>query len=481
MQDQKLSGALQENILTLLVFSDEYSSIIRNSITPNLFESAVFRDIASQAIDFIDQFGTSIKEHLPDSLEHILEGSDKRKATSYSRVMDNLYLAKDSINGKYVINQLNGFIRQQNIKNAIVKAVASIENGEIDQAEVDLQYGLNKQIVTFTPGISLGDASQSLKFFDSATEGIQLGIKTLDDRGITPAPGEMFLVIAPAKKGKSWALVHIGKMALLQRKKVLVITLEMSEYKYAQRFIQSFFAIGKREANVKTPQFVTDSLGRLVDIEIETIVRPTLNDPGIRAELASRLTREFKYRPPLMIKQFPTGSLTIPALKAYLDGLERFHKFVPDVLIIDYPDLMEMDSKNLRIDTGRIYKDLRGIAVSRNLALVAASQGNREAATSKLVTGEMASEDYSKIATADNVITYSQTLQEKALGLARIFVSQGRNDEDKFVSLITQSYATGQFCLDSTLMLSDYWDFVENLSAPRSRRGKRDDDEEQEE
>jgi hypothetical protein len=113
--------------------------------------------------------------------------------------------------------------------------------------------------------------------------------------------------------------------------------------------------------------------------------------------------------------------------------------------------------------------------------LVAASQGNREAATSKLVTGEMASEDYSKIATADNVITYSQTLQEKALGLARIFVSQGRNDEDKFVSLITQSYATGQFCLDSTLMLSDYWDFVENLSAPRSRRGKRDDDEEQEE
>jgi predicted PP-loop superfamily ATPase len=190
----------------------------------------------------------------------------------------------------------------------------------------------------------------------------------------------------------------------------------------------------------------------------------------------NKINKDFKNRPPLMIKQFPTGSLSVAAYKAYLDGLERFHKFIPDVVILDYPDLFEMDSKNIRTETGRVYRELRGIAVARNHALVVASQGNRDSATSKLVTGEQASEDYSKIATADNVITYSQTMEEKALGLARLFVSQGRNDEDKFISLISQSYGTGQFCLNSTLMLSDYWDFVEALSAPRSKRKNSEDD-----
>jgi replicative DNA helicase len=143
-------------------------------------------------------------------------------------------------------------------------------------------------------------------------------------------------------------------------------------------------------------------------------------------------------------------------LRAYLDGLERFHKIIPDVIILDYPDLMDIDGNQLRVDTGKIYKDLRGIAVSKNLAMVVASQGNRTSASAKMVTDSMVAEDYSKIATADNVLTYSQTPQEHKLGLARLFVSNGRNDEDKFVVLISQSYTTGQFCLDSALMSSAY-------------------------
>jgi hypothetical protein len=44
-------------------------------------------------------------------------------------------------------------------------------------------------------------------------------------------------------------------------------------------------------------------------------------------------------------------------LNAYLDGLERFHKITPDIIAVDYPDLMAIDSKNMRIDIGRTFAD----------------------------------------------------------------------------------------------------------------------------
>ena len=70
--DDRLSGALAENILVLLCFSDE-AKMIRSCITPNLWESAVYRDVCAHACDFLDQFGEPIREHLPDALEKILD------------------------------------------------------------------------------------------------------------------------------------------------------------------------------------------------------------------------------------------------------------------------------------------------------------------------------------------------------------------------------------------------------------------------
>jgi hypothetical protein len=61
-------------------------------------------------------------------------------------------------------------------------------------------------------------------------------------------------------------------------------------------------------------------------------------------------------------------------------------------------------------------------------------------------------EDWSKVATADTVLTYSRTAEEYNAGLARIFVERARGEADQFIVLVTQQYGIGQFCLDSTYM-----------------------------
>ncbi len=457
--EERLSGALQENILVLLCFSKKAAKQARAPLTPQLFESAVFREIAGAAIDFIDQFGEPIGEHLPDTLEHVLKGEDTRKAATYKRVMDNLFLAQDGINDEYVMSQLHKFVRQQNLKDGFRRAVEAFEEGNIDGAETALNDALRRQSLAFEAGMNLSKPADAARLFASSLdqEGFTLGIKELDRVGIMPRRKEMLMFVAPRKRGKSWFCTHVAKRSLLQRWSTCIITLEMSEGRYSVRFVQSFFSVSKREARVRLTKLVQRD-GKLVDIIHEEVDRITLEDEGINVLLEQRVKRSFKNRPPMVVKEFPTGSLTVEELDAWLDGMEMHEGISFDTLIIDYPDLMKHNVANKRLELGQIVERIRGIGVKRNQAIVVVTQGNRESETAQTVTADMAAEDISKLATADVALTYSQTPAEKKLGLARILVGAARNDSDGFSVLITQAYGIGQFCLDSMLMSSEtYW------------------------
>jgi replicative DNA helicase len=462
-EEEKLSGALQENILTLLVHSDDGCKIIRSAVTPRLFESAVFRTIAEHAIDYIDQFHEAPKAHIVDSLEVILtDEKEPRRAASFRRLLVQMEQEKEDVKVEYVVSQLHRFVRQQNLKTAVIRAVEAIEDGRIDAAEVELQKGLNTQVMSFEVGTVVGSDDNTLRFLDHRDDVLLTGIEELDRRGVGLRRKTQFVIMAPAKAGKSWALIHLGKLALLQRQCVVHITLEMSEEMTTQRYLQSFFAISSRDAELMLPTMKKDDRGSMTDVFYDRVMRATMRDPNIKSLLRSKIDREFRRHKPLIIKEFPTSSLTITQLEAYLDGLERFHKIIPDVLIIDYPDLMYLEGTDLRVSIGQVVKGLRGVAVRRNLSMAIASQANRTGAQARQVEATHAAEDYSKIATADTVLTYSQTPAEHKLGLARLFAAAVRGEEGQFVSLITQSYAMGQFALDSAhLGNGSYWEYLE--------------------
>jgi replicative DNA helicase len=471
--DERLSGALQENVLTLLCFDLVAAPVIRGVVEPALFESQVYREIAQAATAFLDLHHQPVGEHLPDVLEELLTGKDTRKANLLKRAISDLHASRETVNRDYVLASLNKFVHQQSLKQAILKAVDAIEANQIDEAERALEAGLKSRMVQFEAGLTMDDARGVLRFFDTAEDFISTGIAELDRREIGPRPKELFLFIAPPKKGKSWGMVHLAKHAARQRKKVLIVTLEMSEERYAQRLIQSIFSITKRQAKTSVAAFKRDGLGRFMGVDVDEVMRPSLADADMRRVIAGHIESNAGYLRNIRIKQFPTRALTPSQLDLYLDTLERVHGFIPHMVIVDYPDLMKVSSEHMRTDIGQVFQDIRGIGVSRNIAMVAPTQGNRIAAKAKLVDDTMVAEDFSKIATADNVVTYSQTAEEKRLGLARLFVSNGRNDEDKITILLSQAYAMGQFALDSVLMPEDYWRIMERETGKLSEE---DDD-----
>ena len=265
----------------------------------------------------------------------------------------------------------------------------------------------------------------------------------------------------------TFAMIHVGKTCVRHGLKVMHISLEMSEEKMSRRYIQAMFSFSTSKEEGQIAKFELDEMNRFASIDFKNVTRPVIDYRTDSKKIIMDKMKKFQGRWRLYIKRFPTNGLTIKGLEAYLDGMERFHNFVPDVVLLDYADLMQIGSTNVRIDTGNIYKELRRIAVERNLAMVTASQTNRLAEDAKVITIKHLAEDYTKAATADNIIAYCQTPQEQKIGLARLFIAKARDEERDQSVLISQSYRFGQFCTDATLMHDGrYWKEIDIHSAP---------------
>jgi replicative DNA helicase len=457
--------AIQENVIVLLCYSDEHSATIRNVMPPELW-SGPYKEISRRVYEYIDRYRVPPKDHIADLLADKLDNK-KGEASLYEDILIGIRSQQSSVNPEYALNQLQQLVRRQSYRSIAVELAKELQrdtDDSLDRAEQLIKTATTQIVSVFDPGTRLSDADKVLGFLDRKNDSFPTGIPELDKRGFGPTRGELHLYIAATKRGKTFWLIQLAKMAAMHRLKVAHYSLEMSEAKCAQRYMQAFFAMAKRDEKQRTVKFSRDSLGRMDGLQdVELKPKLSMDDPNIRSKLEKKI-KQFgsRYLDNIVVKQFPSGNLTVRQLEAHLDGLESNERFIPDLLIVDYPDLMKIDKDNFRLGIDLIYKELRGIAVSRNIALAIVSQGNRGSERAKNVGNDHVAEAWSKIAHADCVITYNQTQAERGLGLARLAVSAGRNDEQITV-IISQNYAFGSYVQDSILMAgANYWDNIPN-------------------
>jgi hypothetical protein len=448
----QLQGSVEDNVLTMLCFDEQNAATVALRVEPALFSTRAYQRIAEVAVGYLERYHRPPRAHLRDLLESELHrGEEGRFLAQVLDAMDALALELQS---DFVLGQLDRWLASRHIWRHAERALDALHADKLEEAieEIAAASGTGP-VQAVQPRAWLHDTASWLAFLDVDPEAdlFSSGVDELDKRGVRPSRGALFLVIGAAGAGKSWWLTEIGKRNLQEnRRRILHVTLENDLDEARLRYTQAFLAMARSEAEHETierPLLRLDSIGRFVELE-HNRARPDVLSRTSRKQIERDL-RPYQAKGRLLVQWFPTGTLTIGQLSAYLDMLERAEGFKPDLLILDYADLMRTDSRDLRISLSQLFRDLRGLAGSRNIAVVTATQGNRVSSTAKTVTSNMVSEDWSKIGTADVVCTYSQTPDERNLGLARIFVAKARRARDKWLALITQSYETGQFCLDS--------------------------------
>ena len=451
----------QQNIVVALCYDEANYRIIRSSVDLALFEGE-YRTLAAAIYKYIDDYSKPPADHVHDILIDLARQHPDSTET-YSFLAEGIEGLKGNLNYDYVLDSLTEFVRQQHLKQGIMSAAQLVQTGGDDvnqRVENVLSEALAERIDIFDPGTFLIDTERGLKFLDETEDSFPTGIEELDRRDLGPIRKGLHLFVAPPKRGKSWWLIHLGRRSVMAGHKVCHVTLEMSESLTAQRYYQAFHSISKRNDPLYRREIVeapgTTDFEDLDEVPVQAAM--SFDDPDIREKIAYR-SDHYKMRN-IVIKEFPTGSLTVPDLEGYLNSLINV-RFKPDLLIIDYVDLMHLSSNNYRHDLGKLYKDVRGLAVKYNIAIATASQSNRSGI--RKTDESTIAEDFSKLATADTVIMYNQTEMERRFGLARLLVTNARSDETGIALLISQSYATGVFVRKATYLTRHYDDVIDRI------------------
>src|SRR6516162_102529 len=461
----------QENLLTLLCHSDEYGRLVIGLATPEMFDG-VYRLIAEKAFAYWRTQDCAPGPHIADLVDDILGDRSDGRGDTIRRIFQSMVLLSDSINAEYVISDIQKTLRLAALKGGLLDAVEAVNAGadSIEAAETILDNLLRARTVAFNAGIiGLAHPDRIRAYIHDRQIEFTTGIDALDKAGAVPMRKRLLLLIGGKGRGKSWGLIHFAKKALLAGFKVAHISIENDEDECLVRYNQAIFALPIHRLDQQVALRINshaDAANSRVsshryspDFALAEAVVPDSTDPGSNivpmaaarlearwAEYGDRLTRN------LVIRQFPSNTLTPALLAGYLDTLDQVHGFVPDMLVVDTPKNMKIDANDRRGSIGLNMEETRAIGVDRNIAVIAAHQLNREGYDRHVARSTHVGEDWSVVHTADTVIVHSATDQELRSGLARLFVEHVRGGADKFEVVVTHNYAIGQFAIYSKRM-----------------------------
>jgi KaiC/GvpD/RAD55 family RecA-like ATPase len=301
-------------------------------------------------------------------------------------------------------NNLKEFIRRNAFYNALydnADLLGKNEDGYEKVVAKCLENFDRVQKITFNDtdlGLNYFDKDAMLKHWDyikNPEAKISTGWPALDGYthgGFLKDGRSLYLVMAQAGLGKSLFLSNLAVNFLKQGLGVVVISLEMSEDVYAQRFDAH---ISRKDIN------------KLADEEESAIER-------IKAFYAEHPTSN------LYIKEYPPKSVTCNDIRVYLENLKNNgHHF--DAVIIDYLNLVKSQTKidNMFMDGLDVSEKLRAISYEMKCPVISAVQTNSEGMNNENVGMENISQSRGIAFTTDFLMALFQTDDDRENGMIK--------------------------------------------------------------
>jgi replicative DNA helicase len=191
----------------------------------------------------------------------------------------------------------------------------------------------------------------------------------------------------------------------------------MTQNQIIRRLWESFAGRPKEDREIILPKFIQLPIDmqedeKLWGIRFDTEFREGFpRDRDLIEQEMVRLKRYLK-RGRLKLITLPARSATTKDINNHLTNLMIYEDFIPDVIIIDYADLLSPGIRQEhRHQLDDIWAELRKMAIEWDSCLITVSQSNRGSANSDL-SEESIAEDIRKIAHVTKMIGINQTRKE---------------------------------------------------------------------
>ena len=385
----KFGNSFQSKVIALLLTNKSFLQTISDILKSKYFDSDANKWLVGTIIGYFLEYKTAptleaIKIKIDD------EDNDVLKTSVITKLKD-AWNIREASDLKFVEEKTLDFCKNQTLKNAIVQSVDLLQNGQYDdiKAIIDeaMKAGAAKDIGhDYIVGIEE-------RLTKSSRSTVKTGWNVIDeimDGGL--GGGELGVMVAPAGIGKSWCLQAIGAASVKRGLSVVHYTLELNENYVGLRY-DSIFS-GVTTANIK---YYKEDVQKKI------------------SELDGRL----------IIKYYPTKSITVQTLSAHLKQLE-LQNMKPDLMLVDYADLLIGTGREKRHILESIYEDLRGLAGEFDTPVWTASQANRSSLEEEIIDASKVAESYAKVMIADFVVSLSRKVEDKISNTGRFHVIKNR-------------------------------------------------------
>ena len=307
-----------------------------------------------------------------------------------------------------VSKNLKDFIRKQALWISIVDNVEDIEK----DSEGVIEKCLNR--FDIVNKITFNDQDLGLKFFDNddllkhwdtisnPEDKIPTGWPSLDkltSGGLLKNGKMLGLFVAQPGLGKSLFMSNLAVNLLKQGKRIVVISLEMSQDLYGQRF----------DAHISG-----DDINQL---------------KATRDTSLAKIQKFFKDNPnaKLFIKEYAPRTIKVSDIEVYLENL-KLAGYEFDVVIVDYLNLIlaSHQSDSLFQNGLEVSERLRALSYKFNCPVISATQSNTAGYNSEELGMENISESRGIAHTADLIIGLFQTSDDRENGIIHARILKNR-------------------------------------------------------
>jgi len=381
----------QSKVISSLLSDNKFIQTINDILEPEYFDSDANKWLTKEIAKYFMEFRKAptlevLKIKITQMDDDVLKVS----------IIENLKEAWRNVEAtdlEFVKQETLGFCKNQVIKESIMQSVDLLEQKKYDDIKVLIDAAMkagserdlgHDYIISLEERLTSAVRNTLPTPWDSITNVMDGGL----------AGGELGVLVAPAGIGKTWCLQSLAAHLVRQGKTVVHYTLELNEAYVGLRYDTVFS--GVTTSNIK---FHQEEVQKVID--------------GLKGKL--------------IIKYYPTRAASVNTLAAHLKQME-IQEIKPDVVIVDYADILKPTTfyKEKRHATGETYENLRGMAGEFDIPIWTASQANRSSLEEEVIDASKVSEDYSKVMTADFVMSVSRKVEDKIANTGRVHVIKNR-------------------------------------------------------
>lgn len=402
-----MKDRLQFLIIKQLTCDTEFTNSVIHYLKPEFFEQAIapiFKLCYNYHYTYTMCPTVDALDCELDSLKIPQETYDKSKALIQKIGEANLKNPK--IDTKWLIKQTEDFCKKKLYYLASLKVVEALDDEDKQGAAIkELEEA---SAFTFDVNLGLNFRESFDKRFDLYTEDAQripFGIKQFDKITNGGVFGKtLSLLLGPTGHGKSLIMASMMAENMRNGLNVACYTFEMGDFRIAER-------IDANLLNISISEWKT--IGK-----------------DVYMKKAEELLGKVKGN--IYIKEYPSGGAHAGHIKKNLLDLKRNHNFVPDIVYVDYVNIMgSFQLKSSAKQDTYIYmtvvaEELRGVAQEFNLPIISAIQTNRNGENNVDIGIKDVGDSHGLSKTADLLIAFTRIDNDETMK-NKLFFKQIKN------------------------------------------------------